>query len=287
MHLLLIGGNGMLGRDLAAAAAARGHTVRVLDVPEFDITREDSFAAMPDADAAINCAAYTRVDDAEKERELCRRINATGAGLLARACAMRDLPLLHLSTDYVFDGRKGAAYVESDPVAPLNFYGESKREGEELVLGAGGPALVVRTQSLFGVHGRNFVRAILGQLQKGVPSLRVVADQVSAPTYTRHLADALIDLAARPPSAGIVHAAASGACSWWAFACAIVERVRPGVPVEKKSTAEMNYPALRPAQSVLNTARLQQLIGRTLPSWQEGLDAYLAEEPLTAVVRGA
>lgn len=281
MHLILIGGKGMLGSDIRDAVAQRGWSARVLDIPELDITREDGLAAaLPDADYAVNCAAFTRVDDAEREREMCRAINAIGAGNVAKACAERGIPLLHLSTDYVFDGRKGAPYVEDDPVAPLNFYGASKREGEERVLAAGGNGVIVRTQSLFGTRGRNFVRAILGQLEKGNIPLRVVSDQVSAPTFTRHLAEGLLDLALARPDPGIVHAAASGHCSWWEFAKAIVERVRPGVEVLPRSTAEMNYPAPRPPFSVFDTTRLFTLIGRHLPSWQEGLDAYLREDPL-------
>ncbi|MCO5060518.1 MAG: dTDP-4-dehydrorhamnose reductase [Kiritimatiellae bacterium] len=286
MHVLLIGGKGMLGNDLLDAVIRRGGVATVLDLPEVDILQGRELAdRLPPADIAINCAAFTRVDDAERERELCWNINAVGAHNVARACAQRRIPLLHLSTDYVFDGRKGSPYSESDPVAPLNYYGQSKREGELRVLEAGGPAVIVRTQSLYGVRGRNFVRAILGQLQQNKTPLRVVSDQISSPTYTRHLAEALLDLAARRPPNGIVHAAASGACSWWDFAKAIVLRVRPGVDVEPRATSELNYPAPRPPYSVLGTAHLAELIGRHLPTWEEGLDAYLAEEPLTAELR--
>lgn len=288
MHILLIGGNGMLGGDLLEAALARGHAASVLDLPEFDITRPERMTErLPAADVAINCAAYTRVDDAEREREVCHAINADGAGHIARACAARDLYLIHISTDYVFAGDKGAPYTEADPVAPLNVYGASKLEGERQVMASGAEALVVRTQSLYGVRGRNFVRAILGQLQQGKTELSVVADQVSAPTYTRHLAEIVVDLAERRPPPGILHAAASGACSWWEFARAIVDRVRPGVRVAKKSSAEMNFPARRPAYSVLDTRRLQSVIGRAPPAWEDGLDAYLREEPLASAVRGA
>lgn len=269
----------MLGSDLRDAAMRRGWSVTVLDVPECDITQESSLAAaMPAAEVVINCAAYTRVDDAETSRTRCRQINALGAGHVARACAERGIPLLHLSTDYVFDGKKGTPYVETDLVAPLNYYGKSKREGEERVLAAGGHAMVVRTQSLYGVRGRNFVRAILSQLEQEKPVLRVVSDQVSSPTYTRHLAEALLDLARARPPTGILHAAARGACSWWEFARAIVDRVRPGVVVEPRSSATLFYPAPRPAYSVLDTERLCTIIGHHLPTWQEGLDAYLVEE---------
>lgn len=288
MHLIIIGGKGMLGGGIREAATKRGWRTTVLDLPELDITRGEGIAeALPDADLAVNCAAFTHADIAERERELCRSINATGAGNVAAACARRGIALFHLSTDYIFDGRKGAPYMEDDPSAPLNFYGISKREGEERALAAGGTVTVVRTQSLFGIHGSNFVRAILGQLEKGKVPLKVVSDQISSPTYTRHLAEALLDLASARPTPAIVHAAASGCCSWWEFAKAIVERVRPGVEVLQRNTAEMNYPALRPSYSVLDTTLLSTLIGRKLPNWREGLDAYLAEEPLAAAVRNA
>lgn len=281
MKILLIGGKGMLGTDLVEACRNRGWEPVVLDLPELDITRAEGLAdALPAGDLAINCAAFTRVDDAEKERDLCWRINADGAGHVARACAARSLPLIHLSTDYVFNGRKGSAYVESDPVEPLNFYGASKLEGERQVMGAGGPAVVVRTQSLFGLRGRSFIRAILNQLQQGKTSLRVVADQVSSPTYTPHLAEGLLRLAAARPPAGIVNVAARGHCSWWEFASAIVARVKPGVEIQKLTTAELNFPALRPAYSVLDTTRFTQLTGQPMPRWEEGLEAYLAADPV-------
>ncbi len=287
MRIALVGGKGMLGSDLAEACARRGVACAILDLPEVDITRAAGLAdALPVCDAVVNCAGYTRVDDAERERDLCRRINAEGAGNVAAACRQRNLPLFHLSTDYVFDGTKGRPYVESDPVAPLNYYGASKLEGEEAVRAAGGQAFIVRTQSLYGLRGRNFIRAILNQLKQGTTTLRVVSDQVSSPTYTRHLADGLLDLVDRRPQPCIVHVAAMGSCSWWDFAKAIVDRVRPGVEIQKASTAELNYPALRPAYSVLDTAIFASLTGRPMPHWRDGLDAYLAEEPLAAEVRG-
>lgn len=281
MKIALLGGKGMLGSDLVEACQQRGWEPLPLDLPEIDITKEAGLAeAIPPCDAAINCAAFTRVDDAEKERELCWRINADGAGHVARACARRGLPLIHLSTDYVFNGRKGSSYVETDPVEPLNYYGASKLEGEKQVLAALGGAVVVRTQSLFGLRGRSFIRAILNQIQQGKTSLRVVADQVSSPTYTPHLAAALLRLVEVRPPAGIVNVAARGHCSWWEFAGAIVERVKPGIEIQKLSTAELNFPALRPAYSVLDTTRFTALTGQPMPRWEEGLDAYLAADPV-------
>jgi dTDP-4-dehydrorhamnose reductase len=219
------------------------------------------------------------VDDAEKERDLCRAIKAAGAGNVARVCARRGLRLIHISTDYVFDGRKGSPYVESDPVAPLNWYGQTKLDGEREVQSAGGNATIVRTQSLYGLHGRNFIKAILGQIEKGNRELRVVNDQVSSPTYTRHLADALLRLC-RVVSDGVVHIACTGGCSWFDFARAIVARVgAKDVAVLPRSTSELNFPARRPAFSVLDTTRFTQLTGHRMPSWQQGLDEYLKEEP--------
>ena len=286
MKIVLLGGKGMLGSDLVEACAARGWDPAPLDLPEIDITREAGLAeAIPTCDAVINCAAFTRVDDAEKERELCWRINADGAGNVARACAKRGPPLIHLSTDYVFNGRKGTAYVEADPVEPLNYYGASKLDGERQVLAAGARGVVARTQSLFGLRGRSFIRAILNQLQQGKTSLRVVADQISSPTYTPHLAAALLHLVQAAPPAGVVHVAARGYCSWWEFARAIVERTKSGVEVQKLSTSELNFPALRPAYSVLDTSRYTALTGQTMPRWEEGLEAYLAADPVAQSLR--
>ena len=288
MNIALVGGKGMLGSDLVDACARKGWTPIPLDLPELDITQAAGLAeAFPACDAVINCAAFTRVDDAEKERDICWRINADGAGNVARACAALGLPLIHLSTDYVFNGRKGSAYVEGDPVEPLNYYGASKLEGERQVLSALGGAVVVRTQSLCGLRGRSFIRAILNQLQQGKTGLRVVADQISSPTFTPHLADALLRLVEVKPPAGIIHVAARGHCSWWEFAGAIVARVKPGIQIEKLSTADLNYPALRPAYSVLDTTRYTALAGRPMPTWEEGLDAYLAADPVAQALRKA
>ena len=285
MKEILLGGRGMLGTDLAALCRSTESDCVVLDREEIDIAEANTLEPhLVAADWVINCAAYTRVDDAEKERELCHRINALGAGVAAGVCARRQIPLIHISTDYVFDGKNGRACTESDPVHPLNWYGQTKLEGEQRVLAAGGPSVIVRTQSLYGLHGRNFVKAILNQLLQGKTSLRVVADQISSPTYTLHLAEALLQLM-RVQARGIVNVACSGHCSWKEFAESIVESTRPGIPVEPLSTAELNFPALRPAFSVLDTARYTKLTGRPMPSWRDGLAAYLALEPLTASVR--
>lgn len=285
MKIVILGGKGMLGSDLADACAAQKIETVILDVQEIDITSEASVAStLPDADWIVNCAAFTRVDDAEKERELCFRLNATGAGIAAKICAGRSLRLLHISTDYVFDGTLGRPCTETDPVKPLNYYGHTKLEGEKLVQAARGQTLIIRTQSLYGLRGRNFIKAILNQLVQGKTSLRVVADQVSSPTFTVHLADCLLRIM-KANATGIVNIASSGHCSWHEFAGAIVAATRPGIPIEKLTTAQLNFPATRPAYSVLDTALYTKLTAHKPPTWQQGLAEYLQREPLAAQLR--
>ncbi len=278
MKVIVIGALGMLGRDVMEASEGAGNKTLGFDLPELDITNyPDMRSALPEADRIVNCAAYTRVDDAETERDVAFAVNSEGARNLARLSLRRMVPVIHLSTDYVFDGHTKRAYDEKDRVNPLNIYGTSKLAGEKALRAGGGPYLIVRTQSLFGKHGPNFVRAIARKLRESNDPLRVVDDQVSAPTYTRHLADALIRLM-EAGSEGIVHVTASGSCSWYEFACAIVERLKPGHEVVPIPSSAMKRPAMRPMYSLLNNARYRSLTGHVLPTWQEGLDAYLKEE---------
>jgi dTDP-4-dehydrorhamnose reductase len=283
VKIVYLGAKGMLGRDVLSTAQERGLDAVGLDLPDIDITNPESIAnTLPACDVVINGAAFTRVDDAEKEVEMSRRINADGAGNVARVCAERGIRMLHVSTDYVFDGTKGSAYCEDDPVNPISIYGRTKLDGEIQVEAAGGGALVVRTQSLYGVHGRNFVKAIINQVRQGKRELRVVSDQVSSPTYTRHLADALLRLSAIDKT-GIVHVASRGACSWHAFAEAIVQQLgEKDVVVHPMPASELKYPAPRPAYSVLSSELYTSWTGEQMPTWQEGLAAYMVEEPLAA-----
>ncbi len=278
MKLTVIGANGMLGRDLVAAAQEAGHTVHGLDLPAIDITDPASVErALPETDAVVNCAAYTQVDKAEEERDLAFRINADGAGILARACASRGVRLLHLSTDYVFSGESDQPWREEDEPAPLNAYGASKLAGEQQVHEARGPSVVVRVESLFGKNGKNFVRTIATRLLDGQREFRVVADQISSPTYTRHAAAGLLRLLESGQN-GTVHMTASGHCSWFEFARAIADRLAPDAVVEPVPSEAYPLPARRPRFSVLYNARFEAWTGTRLPSWREGLDNYLKEE---------
>ncbi len=268
----------MLGQDLVSAAEGAGFTVCGFDLPLVDLTRPPTLEAhLEDADWWINCAAYTRVDDAEQAEREAYAVNSEGVRALARLAHRRRVPLLHISTDYVFDGRSDEPYGEAHTPNPLNVYGASKWAGEQALQAVGGTYAVVRTQSLFGHHGPNFVRAILGKVQAGDAPLRVVNDQVSAPTYTAHLAAGLCRLLLLNPR-GTFHLTAAGACSWYDFARAIVAAVRPEFPVEPMTSAGLQRPAPRPAHAILCNDRYAEWTGHALPSWQEGLAAYLQQE---------
>lgn len=275
MRLVIIGANGMLGTDLKESCERAGIACTGLDLPEVDITRPEKLRReVPEADWIINCAAYTRVDDAETNRDTCFAVNADGPRNLAALCAQRGIPLLHISTDYVFDGTKRTSYQEDDLTHPISVYGESKRASEQAVLDAGCPCIIARTQSLFGIHGPSFIKAIMRFIAEGKVPLRVVHDQISCPTWSGHLAEALLRLI-QTPHRGVVHTSSEGGCSWHEFACAIVERVQPGVEVLPVPAATYPRPAKRPANSILSKERYTQWTGHRFPSWQEGLDAYL------------
>ncbi len=274
MRVLVTGAGGMLGQDVVGAARERGHEVTALTRSDLDITDGAAVArTVRDAgpDAVVNCAAWTDVDGAEADEEEATKVNGEGAGNVARATADSAV-LIHVSSDYVFDGNGRAPYVESDPVKPLSAYGRSKLEGERQVADAGSRHVVVRSSWLFGLGGGNFVETML---RRGAEhdELSVVNDQIGCPTFTSHLAGALLDLAGGQ-ALGIHHVAGAGACSWHAFAIEIFRQAGIEVRVDPTTTAQIGRPAPRPAYSVLATARDD---GVALPEWREGLADYLAE----------
>lgn len=279
MNAVIIGVRGMLGGDLLKVCRAMPSDDAVgVDLPEVDITDDAALSrTLPEADWIVNCAAYTRVDDAESDGEAAFAVNADGVRNVARVAAQRSTPVLHISTDYVFDGAAREPYDEGAAVHPLSVYGQSKLAGEQALIEEGGAHMIVRTQSLFGVGGPHFVRAISRKVAQSNDPLNVVDDQVSAPTYTRHLAVALVRLM-HCRAGGVVHLSASGACSWYDFARAIVERIKPGHEVRPIASAELQRPAARPAYAVLSHRRYEALTGQRMPSWDQGLDEYLNEE---------
>ncbi len=276
MRLLITGAAGMLGQDVALAARDAGHDPLVRSHAELDITDRGAVAAavaQAEPEVVINCAAYTNVDGAESEALSANAINATGAGNVAAASAQAGAWTIQVSSDYVFDGRKRTPYVESDQPAPLSCYGSSKLAGEQAV-SAAAPAshTIVRTAWLYGTHGHCFPATIL-RLAAQRSELTVVDDQVGSPTFTAHLAGALVAIAASRP-AGIIHVAASDHGSWFEFAREIVSAANLTCDVQPGRTEDLGRPAPRPAYSVLGTSRPDE--APSLPSWREGLREYLA-----------
>jgi dTDP-4-dehydrorhamnose reductase len=270
MRLLVTGAAGMLGRDVTAAAARGGHDVtalsrRDLDVRDAAAVRAAVVAARPDA--IVNCAAWTDVDGAEAHEGTATEINGVGAGNVAAAGAF----VVHVSSDYVFDGKAREPYTESSPTGPIGAYGRSKLAGEIAVAGAAPDAhAIVRSSWLFGEHGGNFVATML-RLAKERDTLTVVDDQVGCPTFTGHLAQALVEIAERRLT-GIHHVAGGGSCSWYDLAAATFAATGAAVELSRGRTADLDRPAPRPAYSVLRSERPDTPV---LPPWQDGLQAYL------------
>lgn len=283
MKVLIVGAEGMLGRDLIAVAMASGHEVRGMGRFELDVTDRGQVIdrlQLDKPDIVLNCAAWTDVDAAEEDPEGADRVNAEGAANVAEAAAEVGCRVLYVSTDYVFDGKKDTPYLESDPPSPISAYGRSKLKGEEATLFANPRAYVVRTSWLFGQGGPNFVETMLhaGEVQGRVV---VVRDQVGSPTWTAHLAQAIVRLI-DTDRFGIHHLSASGQCSWYEFAREIFDRSGMEVTTLSGTTEMLGRKAPRPAFSVLESEYEHAVV---LPTWQEGLAAYLArrsEEPVEA-----
>jgi len=276
---LITGAAGMVGSDLGNALNLRGEDVVALTKSDLDITDSrrvhDTIA---DARPAIivNCAGYTRVDEAESNERLANAINASSVEFLAQAANSTQALLVHLSTDFVFDGSKQSPYEINEPTAPLSAYGRSKHLGEIAATHAQ-RHVIVRTSWLFGRNGPNFVEAIRNQIHKGTNPLRVVNDQRGRPTYTPHLAEAIIRIV-NVDARGVVHYADEPECTWYDFARAIVEEIGAEVTVKPVPTEEFPRPATRPAYSVLSTERYERITGVRPESWREGLRDYLNAE---------
>ena len=283
---IVVGANGQVGRALGLELRASGRASDALVAAwgrqeldfEADFEVDADLAGLRErgAEVLINCAAMTAVDRCEEEPERAHRINAVGPGRLAACCERLGMGLVHLSTDYVFSGAGRTPWAEDAPVAPASVYGKTKLLGERAVLDAHPTALIVRSAWIFG-DGGNFVRTILGAAARAVrgegPPLRVVDDQRGSPTYARDLARGILGLL-EARETGLYHLANSGVASWWELACAAVEGARLEVPIEAVSSDVFPRPAPRPAWSVLDLSRAQEA-GVVLPSWREGLGAYL------------
>lgn len=289
--ILVTGGNGQLASSLAHLGGAR---VRRVGRPEFDFERPETIAAAfghAPPSVVVNAAAHTAVDLAETEVAQSERANRDGPAELARQCARHGIPLIHVSTDYVYDGAKGTPYVETDPTAPTGVYGRTKRAGEEAVLAANPSTIVLRTSWVFSPYGRNFIKTMLGAQLK-TSTLRVVADQQGSPTSAPDLARAILAIIEvidqhgfSPSHAGIYHAANAGFTTWHGLAVATFEEAerhgRTMPTVTAITTEEWPTPARRPADTRLDCTKLDRVFGVRLPDWRPSL-ARCVDEVLKA-----
>jgi dTDP-4-dehydrorhamnose reductase len=279
VKILIIGARGMLGRDLQPILSLR-HEVIGTDLDELDITRPGKPRETIDClrpDVVINLAAITDVDGCESQREKAFLVNAQGAVEVARGCAATGARLIHLSTDYVFDGTSPIPYTEEALPRPLNVYGESKLLGERGVRETGRNFLILRTAWLYGRHGKNFVDTIL-RLSSQQEEIRVVNDQRGSPTYTRDLSRA-IDLLLKREERGVLHVTNSGSCTWFEFAEKILALKNPGDPRVRLlpiSSPELGRPAKRPANSVLDCSKFERIAGWKMRHWEESLKEYIS-----------
>ena len=289
MMIAIIGSNGQLGWELVRRGQRKGFKVLAMDYPEIDITDPatiDAWFGSTKIDLIVNAAAYTAVDRAESEPEAAFAVNCDGPANLAERCRDRGISLIHVSTDYVFDGTKLGAYVEEDPVAPLGIYGESKAAGEEKVRERLSEHIIVRTAWLCGLHGHNFVKTML-RMGREKDTLRVVSDQFGCPTFAADLAEAILEVAKQVEMSesmpwGTYHYCGKGETTWHAFAEAIFEiagqhenfKVKQVMPI---STAEYSTPVKRPANSVLNCSRIEKHFGIRPRPWKQSLSEMIEQ----------
>ncbi|MBL8874678.1 MAG: dTDP-4-dehydrorhamnose reductase [Phycisphaerae bacterium] len=276
--LLLLGADGMLGRAFVELFQAQQRAFEALTLPRFDLTNTDSIRDTISTRfaAAINCAAFTDVDAAESNQALATQINATGIGQLAINCRLASIPLVHFSTDYVFDGNGRVPYPPSPPPTnsrPVNIYGQSKLRGEELIREVSDDHLIIRTSWLYAPWGKNFVRTIAAAARTK-PELKVVNDQRGRPTSAQHLATSTLALLDRR-SRGIYHLTDSGDCTWFDFAKEIVRLTGAHCKVTPCTSADFPRPAKRPAYSVLDIAKSEHELG-PMPPWQSNLAQVIA-----------
>ena len=284
MRVLVTGGNGQLGTEVVREFNRLGHEVLAPLPEELDFLDPDKLAARAaalQADWIVNCAAYTQVDRAESEPVQAFTINRDSAGRLAAVAAQTGGRMLHISTDFVFDGKQSRPYREDDEPGPLSVYGRSKWEGDEAVLAALPGAIILRTAWLYGIHGHNFVKTMLRLAREGKP-LRVVDDQVGTPTWTADTVQAMAALVTAEAS-GVFHFTDAGETSWCGFARAIItEAAQLGFELKTRTvapipTSEYPTPATRPHYSVLDTRKIQPYLASPIPPWRDSLINMLKE----------
>lgn len=280
MKILVTGANGQLGCELRQLSGNYPeHDFLFTDFPELDITNEhaiEQFIESNPVDAAINCAAYTAVDKAESNITNAMSVNAAAPALLAAASKRNNFLFVHISTDYVFDGKHHLPYKESHPIAPASVYGMSKAEGEKAIQQSGTKALIIRTSWLYSAFGNNFVKT-MRQLTAERSELKVVCDQIGSPTWAADLAMCILQIIPQYEGSGteIFHYSNEGVCSWFDFACAIARSESSNCRILPIRTHEYPLPAPRPAYSVMDKTSIRNTFGITIPWWEESLERCL------------
>lgn len=278
MRVLVTGVKGQLGHDVMNELAKRGHTGIGVDIEEMDITDPKACSAVikaADVETVVHCAAYTAVDAAEDNVELCRKVNAAGVENIAKVCKDLNLKMMYISTDYVFDGEGTRPWEPDDERHPLNVYGQTKCEGEIAVEQNVEKFFIVRIAWVFGINGKNFIKTMLN-LGKTHDTVNVVEDQIGSPTYTYDLARLLVDMI-ETEKYGRYHATNEGLCTWYEFAQEIFKQAGMNVKVLPVSSEEFPSKAKRPHNSRMNKDKLEENGFERLPAWQDALSRYLKE----------
>ena len=275
-RVAILGGKGMLGSDLALAARRQGVAPVVLDLPQFDITNPEHLErAVACADVIVNCAAYTNVDGAESEAELAHRVNAEAVGRLGALAQNTDKWILHISTDFVFDGRSGKPYVETDLASPINKYGKTKLEGERLLAASGCRHCIMRVEWTYGSAGDNFVAKLLRRAEAG-QEVRVVDDQIGSPTATTEVAGTICELLRKRPE-GTFHFASSGYVSRHEMSKFVFDKLSMDVDPLACKTRDFSSPATRPLNSRFDCSKIAALLDGAIEPWQAPLERFLRQ----------
>ena len=276
MKVLVTGVKGQLGYDIVKECELRGIEAVGVDIAEMDITDASQVKEVIDSsyDAVIHCAAWTAVDKAEDEIDLCRKVNKEGTENIANVCEKLDIPMMYFSTDYVFDGLGETPWNEYDERHPLNVYGVTKYEGE-LAVEKLTKHFIVRISWVFGINGNNFIKTML-RLGKERGEVSVVNDQIGSPTYTYDLAKLCVDMI-QTDKYGTYHATNEGICSWYEFACEIFKQSKLDVKVNPVDSTAFPVKAIRPKNSRMSKSELNKNGFKRLPSWQDALSRYLEE----------
>ena len=275
-NILVTGSTGQLGSDVVKELLKRGYSTLSPNRSEFNLCSEDSirnYILNSNCEAIVHCAAYTQVDKAEDEKDLCIKINATATKHIVKCAKILDIPMIYISTDYVFDGTKDGEYTENDETNPINIYGESKLAGEKYVQEILDKYYIVRTSWVFNINGKNFIETML-RLSKTNNQLSIVNDQIGSPTYTRDLSRLLVDML-ETNKYGLYHATNEGYCSWYEFANTIFKLANINIDIRAINSNEYASRAKRPLNSKLSKDKLIEYGFKPLPNWKDALKDYL------------